>query len=73
MQHVYANTTKVMVDSRGGGNLLYLPLDKLMQQAGGHPGPSADAAPVERLAAPATTETRDTRTRGSLVRERGDR
>jgi len=31
MQQVFANTSKVMVDSRSGGNLLYLPLDKLMQ------------------------------------------
>ena len=30
MQQVYANTSKVMVDAKGGGNLLYLPLDKLM-------------------------------------------
>lgn len=34
MQQVYANTSKVMVDARGQGNLLYLPLDKLMQAAG---------------------------------------
>ena len=33
MQQVYSNVTKVMVDSRNGSNLLYLPLDKLMQQA----------------------------------------
>jgi membrane protease subunit HflK len=33
MQQVYSNVTKVMVDSRSNGNLLYLPLDKLMQQA----------------------------------------
>jgi membrane protease subunit HflK len=33
MQQVYSNVTKVLVDSKGGGNLLYLPLDKLMQQA----------------------------------------
>ena len=33
MQQVYANVSKVMVDSRSGSNLLYLPLDKLMQQA----------------------------------------
>ncbi|MDE2400932.1 MAG: FtsH protease activity modulator HflK [Burkholderiales bacterium] len=31
MQQVYSNVTKVMVDSRSGSNLLYLPLDKLMQ------------------------------------------
>ncbi len=33
MQQVYANTSKVMIDAKGGGNLLYLPLDKLMQGA----------------------------------------
>lgn len=33
IQQVYANTSKVMVDAKGGGNLLYLPLDKLMQAA----------------------------------------
>jgi membrane protease subunit HflK len=35
MQQVYANTSKVMVDARGQGNLLYLPLDKLMQVGAG--------------------------------------
>lgn len=34
MQQVYSNVTKVMVDSRNNSNLLYLPLDKLVQQAG---------------------------------------
>ena len=34
MQQVYASTSKVMVDAKGQGNLLYLPLDKLMQAAG---------------------------------------
>lgn len=34
MQQVLSNTTKLMVDAKGGGNLLYLPLDKLMQAAG---------------------------------------
>jgi len=33
MQQVYSNVSKVMVDSRSGSNLLYLPLDKLIQQA----------------------------------------
>jgi membrane protease subunit HflK len=32
MQQVYANSSKVLIDQKsGGGNLLYLPLDKLMQ------------------------------------------
>jgi membrane protease subunit HflK len=33
MQQVYSNVTKVMVESRQGSNLLYLPLDKIMQQS----------------------------------------
>jgi membrane protease subunit HflK len=34
MQQIYASTSKVMVDTKGQGNLLYLPLDKLMQATG---------------------------------------
>ena len=75
MQQVYANTSKVLVDSKGGGNLLYLPLDKLMQAAAaaGTAVPAVDA--TERPSAPASAmENRDTRTRGSLgSRERGER
>lgn len=34
MQQIFANTTKVMVDSKAGGNnLIYLPLDKLIAQS----------------------------------------
>ena len=31
-QSVYSNSTKIMVDTEGGNNLLYLPLDKIMEQ-----------------------------------------
>ncbi|MDO8770746.1 MAG: FtsH protease activity modulator HflK [Burkholderiaceae bacterium] len=34
MQQIYGNVTKVLVDSRQGSNLLYLPLDKIMQMTG---------------------------------------
>ena len=34
MQQVYSSVTKVMVESRQGSNLLYLPLDKIMQMTG---------------------------------------
>lgn len=44
MQQIYTNVTKVMVESRQGGSLLYLPLDKLLQQSGAMPGGSNDAA-----------------------------
>ena len=32
MEKVYSNTSKVMVDVEGGNNMMYLPLDKIMQQ-----------------------------------------
>lgn len=34
MQEIYSNVTKVLVDSKSGSNLLYLPLDKIMQMTG---------------------------------------
>jgi membrane protease subunit HflK len=34
MQEVYTNVTKVLVDAKSGNNLLYLPLDKIMQMTG---------------------------------------
>jgi membrane protease subunit HflK len=34
MQQILSNTSKVIVDQKGGNNLLYLPLDKLMQMTG---------------------------------------
>jgi modulator of FtsH protease HflK len=37
MQQIYAGVTKVMVDSKQGNNLLYLPLDKIMQLTGNSP------------------------------------
>ncbi|WP_076998404.1 FtsH protease activity modulator HflK [Variovorax sp. KK3] len=43
MQQIYTNTTKVLVDSKQGSNLLYLPLDKLIQGA----GPGGAGAPVD--------------------------
>ena len=57
MQQVYTNATKVLVDSRQGSNLLYLPLDKLMQQVSTPPGaaevPSPES-PVPAAPVPAT-------------------
>lgn len=34
MQQIYSNTTKILIDSKQGNNLLYMPLDKLMQLSG---------------------------------------
>jgi membrane protease subunit HflK len=43
----------VLIDQKGGGNLLYLPLDKLMQMTAG--GVASGAAPE----APASAKTND--------------
>ena len=43
MQQVYTNTSKVLIDAKGQGNLLYLPLDKLMQAAGSVPAATASS------------------------------
>lgn len=48
MQQIFSNVSKVMVDSRSNSNLLYLPLDRLLQQAGavgGAPGSGGAATP----------------------------
>ena len=34
MQQIYSNVTKVLIESRQGSNLMYLPLDKIMQVSG---------------------------------------
>lgn len=66
MQEIYANVTKVMVESRQGGNMLFLPLDKIMQQvsAGGvAAAPGADAVPTPSTAAPPPAAPTDARAR----------
>jgi membrane protease subunit HflK len=50
MQQVYSNTSKIMVDAKGQGNLLYLPLDKLLQGAGAAVAAQPAADPVPAVA-----------------------
>jgi membrane protease subunit HflK len=64
--------TKVVVDSKQGNNMLYLPLDKIMQMTN---NPNADITVLPNTAAPATapapTATVDARSRdASRTRER---
>jgi membrane protease subunit HflK len=62
MQQVYSSVSKVLVDSRGNSNLLYLPLDKLMQAAGATvaaPAPAETApSPAPAPAQPAVVDSR---------------
>ncbi len=81
MQQVYSSVTKVLVESRAGSNLLYLPLDKIMQmtaQGGAAAGPdtpatgsapSAVAPSLPAAAIPLDTRSRDSaRTRDRETR-----
>ncbi|CAM4160173.1 FtsH protease activity modulator HflK [Comamonas aquatilis] len=77
MQQIYSNVTKVLVESRQGSNLLYLPLDKIMQGVGGNATAEAPAA-AGGTAAPAATRTTpspaaDSRARDARSRERESR
>lgn len=55
MQQIYSNVTKVMVDSRQGSNMLYLPLDKIMQLSGAVAGPETPVAGSNPTPLPATS------------------
>ena len=35
VQQMLSSTSKILIDAKGGGNLLYLPLDKIMQMSAG--------------------------------------
>ncbi len=52
MQQVLSNTSKIMVDQKGGNNLLYLPLDKLIQVTGTTPTSPVTVQPSTQEPAP---------------------
>ena len=59
MQSVVGGSSKVLVDQKGGNNLLYLPLDKLMQQSAVAVMPGATTEPAAArsgVASPPTPE-----------------
>ncbi len=75
MRQIYTNVTKIMVDSKHNSNMLYLPIDKLLQQSSANaPPPAAEAlaAPTTPAAAPAVvTPNTDMRSRdGQRNRDR---
>ncbi len=82
VQSVLGSSTKILVDQKAGNNLLYLPLDKLIQQSGAAAAAAAAAAtpPVDVGAArpgPAAPEpavsVEQSRSREALRnRDRGD-
>ena len=66
MQQIYSNVSKVMVDTRSGSNLLYLPLEKLLQQA----MPAGAAAPGTVVPAPTMPAETPAAALGTDIRSR---
>lgn len=79
MQQIYTNVTKVLVDSRQGSNLLYLPLDRIMQSVAqttaGASVPALETPPAATTGLPpAASFQNDPRVRDtSRTRERESR
>jgi membrane protease subunit HflK len=62
LEEILASSTKVLVDTEGGNNLLYLPLDQLTRRASGTTGDRGVSSPVPLSS---NVEPRDLRERGS--------
>jgi membrane protease subunit HflK len=75
MQQIFSSTTKLMMDTRGSGNMIYLPLDKIIANTGAdtHVARPPNAAPVtpEPIPSMETQRPKDSRTRDG--RESRDR
>lgn len=67
MESVLSSAGKVMVDVKGSGNLLYLPLDRMS----GAPALPADKA-LERLLPPAATQAQESQEMATPDAQRGD-
>jgi modulator of FtsH protease HflK len=76
MQSVLSNSSKILVDQKGGNSLLYLPIDQLLKQAQAGSGTAAAASDAARAVPPPpdTTVTLDPGRGRELPRgrERGD-
>jgi len=66
IEYVLSNSNKVLLDAQGSGNLLYLPIDKLLERQRGPGAPRADAGTPSGATAGSTG-------RGNTRRQRDDR
>lgn len=62
MEQVLGSSTKVIVDTKGTGNMIYLPLDKLLEQRG-LPRSATETPPTIRLEDGSSVEAQDPRAR----------
>jgi membrane protease subunit HflK len=78
MQQIYSNVTKVVVESKQGSNMLYLPLDKILQMSANSPAAPSTVDPAAALVpggpgtnAPLAGNSNDARSRDAArTRER---
>ena len=70
MQQIYTNTTKILIDSKQSSNLLYLPLEKIIQQTASGVTPATESAPINNAAGPSSAPSGDTRARDGRSRDR---
>jgi len=73
MQHILTSTSKVMIDSRSGGNLLFLPLDKIMQMSAAAVASESGTPRAPRADMPATFDPGGRSRDGLLGRDREPR
>ena len=71
MQQIYTSTSKIMLDYKGGGNLLYLPLDKILQQGGAVMGDPSSPPRAPQPASEPTPQTEAVPRSREALRERG--
>ncbi len=58
MEQVYGNTSKVLVDVKNGNNIMYLPLDKMMNQSGSAASASQTSAEPRMVLPESQTDVR---------------
>ena len=70
MEQVYSNTSKVLVDVKNGNNIMYLPLDKMLNQGSSGTAPSSGAMPLipSRSTTDSSSQNRTDSSRGSATR-----
>jgi membrane protease subunit HflK len=68
IEYVFSNSNKVLLDAEGSGSLLYLPIDKMMEQSGSpQPASRGSEVPTRSQSSQAGSSSNDS------LRQRGER
>jgi membrane protease subunit HflK len=75
MEQVLSGTTKILIDQKGGSNVLYLPLDRMLQHAPGATGtgPINNLQPLPEPPDATPTGLRERERGRDVLRDRGAR